>query len=59
MLYPELFEQIESVRWNMKRDIPWDSFDADRRSSGFWPGPMRSSVKGRPFSNSTSLILLT
>jgi hypothetical protein len=29
MLYPELFKQLESVRWNMDRDIPWDSFDAD------------------------------
>jgi hypothetical protein len=29
MLYPELFKQLESVRWNMDRDIPWDRFDAD------------------------------
>jgi hypothetical protein len=28
MLYPELFKQLESVRWNMERDIPWDRFDA-------------------------------
>ncbi|MDP1690377.1 MAG: ferritin-like domain-containing protein [Burkholderiaceae bacterium] len=28
MLYPELFKQLESVRWNMERDIPWHSFDA-------------------------------
>ena len=27
MLYPELFRQLESVRWDMERDIPWDSFD--------------------------------
>jgi hypothetical protein len=27
MLYPELFKQLESVRWNMERDIPWDAFD--------------------------------
>jgi hypothetical protein len=27
MLYPELFKQLESVRWDMNRDIPWDSFD--------------------------------
>jgi len=28
MLYPELFRQLESVRWDMERDIPWSSFDA-------------------------------
>ena len=28
MLYPELFKQLESVRWNMETDIPWSSFDA-------------------------------
>ena len=28
MLYPELFRQMESVRWNMDTDIPWASFDA-------------------------------
>jgi hypothetical protein len=28
MLYPELFKQLESVRWDMARDIPWDDFDA-------------------------------
>ena len=27
MLYPELFKQLESVRWDMNRDIPWDAFD--------------------------------
>ena len=27
MLYPELFKQLESVRWDMDKDIPWDSFD--------------------------------
>jgi hypothetical protein len=29
MLYPELFKQLEAVRWNLD-DIPWDRFDADR-----------------------------
>lgn len=29
MLYPELFRQLEAVRWDMERDIPWDSFDAN------------------------------
>jgi hypothetical protein len=28
MLYPELFRQLESVRWNMESDIPWAGFDA-------------------------------
>jgi hypothetical protein len=30
MLYPELFKQLESVRWDMDKDIPWDSFDASQ-----------------------------
>jgi len=28
MLYPELFHSLESVRWEMSRDIPWAEFDA-------------------------------
>ncbi len=28
MLYPELFKQLEAVRWNMDTDIPWDTFDS-------------------------------
>lgn len=28
MLYPELFKSLESVRWSMDKDIPWDKFDA-------------------------------
>ena len=28
MLYPELLRQLESVRWNMERDNPWERFDA-------------------------------
>ena len=27
MLYPELFKQLEAVRWNMDTDIAWDKFD--------------------------------
>lgn len=27
-LFPELFKQFESVRWQMDSDIPWDRFDA-------------------------------
>ena len=30
MLYPELFKQLEAVRWNMDKDIPWSSFDASQ-----------------------------
>jgi hypothetical protein len=30
MLYPELFRQLEAVRWNMEKDIPWASFDSAR-----------------------------
>jgi hypothetical protein len=29
MLYPELFRQLEAVRWTLD-DIPWSSFDGDR-----------------------------
>jgi len=32
MLYPELFKQLEAVRWNMERDIPWREFDPARLS---------------------------
>ncbi|MCL4743946.1 MAG: ferritin-like domain-containing protein [Burkholderiaceae bacterium] len=28
MLYPDLFKAFERVRWDLDRDIPWDSFDA-------------------------------
>ena len=30
MLYPELFKQLEAVRWDMDKDIPWDHFDPAR-----------------------------
>ena len=32
MIYPELFKQLEAVRWNMDTDIPWDQFDASKLS---------------------------
>jgi hypothetical protein len=32
MLYPELFRQLEAVRWNLDSDIPWHAFDATRLS---------------------------
>ena len=32
MLYPELFKQMESVRWDMERDVPWLTFDPARLS---------------------------
>ena len=27
MLYPELFQQFEQVRWDLGDDVPWASFD--------------------------------
>nr|MBP8087806.1 ferritin-like domain-containing protein [Polaromonas sp.] len=30
MLYPELFKQLEAVRWDMDKDIPWASFDPSK-----------------------------
>lgn len=30
MLYHELFKSMESVRWNMSHDIPWDDFDGSK-----------------------------
>ena len=32
MLYPDLFRSLESVRWNMEKDVPWDQFDASKLS---------------------------
>lgn len=32
MLYPELFKQLESVRWDMDKDIPWAAFEGDKLS---------------------------
>ncbi len=32
MLYPELFKSLESVRWNMDKDVPWAQFDAGKLS---------------------------
>ncbi len=32
MLYPELFSSLESARWNMGTDVPWERFDAARLS---------------------------
>jgi len=32
MLYPELFKQLEAVRWDMDKDIPWDTFDPNALS---------------------------
>ena len=28
MLYPELFKTLETARWSMHSDVPWDRFDA-------------------------------
>ena len=32
MLYPELFKQLEAVRWDMDKDSPWSSFEASQLS---------------------------
>jgi hypothetical protein len=32
LLYPELFKSLESVRWNMQTDVPWQEFDPARLS---------------------------
>jgi len=32
MLYPEIFKSLESIRWNMADDVPWDTFDGSRLS---------------------------
>jgi len=32
MLYPELFKSLESVRWNMEKDVPWAQYDATKLS---------------------------
>lgn len=37
MLYPELYKSLESVRWDMEKDIPWDKFDASLLTDE--PGP--------------------
>ncbi len=30
MLYPEIFQSLERVRWSMERDVPWAAFDRTR-----------------------------
>jgi hypothetical protein len=32
MLYPDLFKTLERARWDLRRDVPWDKFDAERLS---------------------------
>lgn len=32
MLYPELFKSLERVRWDLQRDVPWESFDSAQLS---------------------------
>jgi hypothetical protein len=27
MLYPELFKSLETARWDMQKDVPWDRYD--------------------------------
>ncbi|MDQ3188404.1 MAG: ferritin-like domain-containing protein [Pseudomonadota bacterium] len=32
MLYPDIFRSLESVRWNLETDVPWNEFDASKLS---------------------------
>ncbi len=32
MIYPELFRDLENVRWNMETDVPWASFEGSKLS---------------------------
>ena len=32
MLYPELYKSLESARWNLQTDVPWERFDAAKLS---------------------------
>ena len=32
MLYPELFKSLESARWSMQDDIPWETFEPSQLS---------------------------
>ena len=30
LLYPDIFRSLESVRWNLETDVPWNEFDASQ-----------------------------
>ena len=32
LLYPDIFRSLESVRWNLETDVPWNDFDASKLS---------------------------
>ena len=32
LLYPDIFRSLESVRWNLETDVPWNEFDASKLS---------------------------
>jgi len=32
LLYPDIFRSLESVRWNLETDVPWNKFDASKLS---------------------------
>lgn len=32
LLYPDIFRSLESVRWNLETDVPWNEFDAGKLS---------------------------
>ena len=32
LLYPDIFRSLESVRWHLETDVPWNEFDASKLS---------------------------
>jgi len=32
LLYPDIFRSLESVRWNLETDVPWNDFDGSKLS---------------------------
>ncbi len=32
LLYPDIFRSLESVRWNLETDVPWNEFDTSKLS---------------------------
>jgi len=32
LLYPDIFRSLESVRWNLETDVPWNEFDGSKLS---------------------------
>lgn len=47
MLYTTLFKQLEAARWNLDKDIPWDSFDKSKISERQLHGLKMNTALGR------------